>query len=59
MPVDPVESLEDENVDRRIPKSMRKTYTKRSGPVAARTSSHQTPKPLSGLHRRHRRRYGV
>jgi len=49
---------EDPNIDRRIPKSMRKTYDKRRGPIAARSSTNG-PKPGTGIHHRHRRRYGL
>ena len=60
MPLDPNEILEDENIDRRAPKAMRKTFDKRRGPAAVRSSSHYAAKPVgSGMHRRKRRRYGL
>jgi len=60
MPLDLNESFEDENVERRAPKAMRKTFDKRRGPSAVRASSHYAAKPVgSGMHRRRRRRYGV
>ena len=50
---------EDPSVDRSVPKRLRKSFDKRSGPVAARSTSHLTSKPASGLHRRRRRHYGL
>jgi hypothetical protein len=59
MSVDPDEFFEDETIDRRVPKRIRKTFDKRRAPTAARTTSHMPTKPASGLHHRRRRRYGI
>lgn len=53
------DSYEGESIDRHAPKRMRKTFDKRRGPVAARSTSHVPSKPAAGLHRRRRRHYGL
>lgn len=59
MPLDPLDSFEDESTERRVPKRMRKSFDKRRGPVAARSTMHVPTKPAAGLHRRRRRHYGL
>jgi hypothetical protein len=59
MSLAPQDSFEDESIERHVPKRMRKSFDKRKGPVAARSTIHATTKPASGLHRRRRRHYGL
>jgi hypothetical protein len=59
MSKDQFEFSHDESIDRRVPKRLRKSFEKRSAPVAARTSSHNVVKPTGGMKNRRRRHYGL
>ncbi|MBI2825901.1 MAG: hypothetical protein HYX69_14545 [Planctomycetia bacterium] len=59
MPIDPTELEPDEDQERNAPKRLRTEFQQRRRPVAARSSSHNTPKRNAGLHRRRNRHYGL